>query len=197
MSVKFNISYDLLSHSTITSFTSPSNLTSSGVDTLGGNIFAVARAGIIPPADASTNNPAGSYWEEVSTDSWYPPYLAFDNSSSTYGIVPAYQDYPGYLIIYNPNPFNIESISIQNRSSTYGIRSFYLQYSDNNETYTTLEYFNYGNTAPSSWNINVTPYEGYHKYYRWEIDRGSGNSTSYRNVQMKNIVLTGTQLVEL
>ena len=190
MSVKFNISYDLRSHLTITSFTSPSNLTSSGI--LGGDTFALIRYYAYRDSSQSYDYS----WKTEENDS-HPAWHAFDSSSSTFTYVGAYAEKHGFLYIYNPNSFNIESISIRNSCSTYGLRSFYLQYSDDNETYTTLEYFNYGNTAPSSWNINVTPYEGYHKYYRWEIDRGSRDGVSYSNVQMSNIVLRGTQLVEV
>lgn len=181
---------------TIESFTSPSNVTVSGVDTLGGDVFAVARASYRHPGDSSSGYPAGEYVEEVSSNnSYYPSHYSFDGNSSTFSVTSAYQGYNGYFFIYNPDPINIESITITMRSSIYGIRSFYLQYSDDNETYTTLEYFNAGSTSPSTWNITVTPYNGYHKYYRWEIDRGSRDSTSYRNVQMTNIVLRGTKKV--
>lgn len=168
-------------------FTSPSNLTSSGV--LGGDNFAVKSGFCRHPNDGGT----GAYEENDDTISTYPTWYAFDGSMSTFCVIQAYQDYPGYLYIYNPDPINIESITITMRSSTYGIRSFTLQCSDDGNNWSNIEYFNAGSTSPSTWNITVTPYSGYHKYYRFEIDRGSRDSLSYRNVQMSNIVITGTK----
>jgi len=169
------------------SFTSPSNLTSNG--TLGGDSFAVSRY----------------YWSNgeylfvddlpENANDEHPAWKAFDSSSSTFNYIWANEDHHGYMIIYNPDPINIESITITMRSSTYGIRSFYLQGSNDGINYTNIEYFNAGNTSPSTWNITVSPYNGYYKYYRWEVDRGSRDSSSYTSVQMSNIVITGTKKV--
>ena len=187
MSILFNNIYK--NQNIIKEFVSPSNLTSNG--TLGGDSFAVKSGFFRHPSDGGN----GEYeeWDDTET---YPAWYAFDSSNSTFCLIPAYPEYLGYLYIYNPDPINIESMVITMRSSTYGIRSFTLQYSDDGETWYAIEYFNAGNTSPSTWNITVTPYSGYHKYYRFEIDRGSRDSLSYRNVQMANIIITGTKLTE-
>ena len=182
MSVKFDEIYNLNKHSVVTSFTSPSNMTSSG--TLGGDSFAVSRYYV--PNGLSTYR-----WEGDETNSLHM-YLAFDSSSSTFCYVKTTSTKHGYFFVYSPNPFNIESMTIKMRSSSYSLRDFMLQYSDDNVSYTDIERFS--TTATSTWNITVTPYEGYHKYYRFEIyTAGSADSTA----QMTNIVLIGTQLVEL
>ena len=176
----------------VIAFTSPSNLTSNG--TLGGDSFAVYSWAYRSPSDGST---AGTVWDETTDNnvSRYPAYNAFDASSSTFCVIPAYPDAHGFLIIYNPYPINIQAINITMRSSAYGMRSFYLQGSNDGVNYTNIEYFTQGSSSVSTWAINVTSYSDYYTYYRFEIDRGSRDSIAYANVQMKNIVVTGTQLV--
>lgn len=97
-------------------------------------------------------------------------YKAFDGDSSTLCEVSC----PGYIIIYNPNPIKIPSITIKNYSSLFP-RTGNVQYSDNYSTWTTINDWSSNDGSGATWTINLSS-TGYHKWHKINISTSTAIS---------------------
>lgn len=136
--------------------------------TLGGSNFAVYAS-----------NPAAGY----------PLYRAFDNNNST----ESSNNYPSYLLFYNPLPLKLSQLDIVNQSSgSYGINNYTLYGSNDNAVFTTLVTgANTNNTAFGAWTIVVPAIvQDFYKYYKLFVASGlntSGYCLMQMNIQAKYI----------